>query len=603
MTAHGWLQIALYLCVLIALVKPLGAYMADVYEDRPGWCKRIGAPFESAIYRLGGIDPSRDMRWTEYALAMLWFNGLGGLIVYALQRLQAWLPLNPQSVPAVSPDSAFNTATSFITNTNWQGYSGETTLSYLTQMLGLTVQNFVSAATGMAVLVALIRGFARRQATGIGNFWVDLVRSILYILLPLSLLVAVVLVSQGVVQTFDAYPTAQLVEQPLNYDQPKNGPDGQPLKDANGNWVTERASTMEQTIAVGPAASQVAVKQLGTNGGGFFNVNSAHPLENPTPLSNFVEMLAILLIPGALCYTFGRMIGDTRQGWALLAAMVIMLGALLVSAYVTETVPNPTLTQAGVDPAATSESLGANLEGKEVRFGVANSVLWASITTAASNGSVNAMHDSLMPLTGLVPIWLIQLGEVIFGGVGSGLYGMIMFAIIAVFIAGLMIGRTPEYLGKKLGAFEIKMASITILIPPLLVLVGAAVAVLVDAGRAGVANPGAHGFSEILYAFSSAGNNNGSAFAGLSANTPFYNTALGIVMLFARYWLAIPVLALAGALAAAKTVPASEGTLPTHTPLFVVVLIGTVITIGALTFIPALALGPVAEHLQLFAAK
>jgi potassium-transporting ATPase potassium-binding subunit len=603
MTAFGWLQIALYLVVLIALAKPLGAYMADVYEDRPGWRKRIGSPVESGIYRLAGIDSLRDMRWTEYALAMLWFNALGGLVVYALQRLQAWLPFNPQTMSAVSPDSAFNTATSFITNTNWQGYSGETTLSYLTQMLGLTVQNFVSAATGMAVLVALIRGFARKQADGIGNFWADLVRSMLYILLPLSLLVAVVLVSQGVVQTFDAYPTAHLVEQPLNYDQPKNGPDGQPLKDANGNTVTEHASTTEQTIAVGPAASQVAIKQLGTNGGGFFNVNSAHPFENPTPLSNFVEMLAILLIPGALCYTFGRMIGDTRQGWALLAAMVIVLGVLLACAYLTESVPNPTVVQAGAEPTVSANALGANLEGKEVRFGVANSVLWATVTTAASNGSVNAMHDSLMPLTGLVPMWLMQLGEVIFGGVGSGLYGMIMFAIIAVFIAGLMIGRTPEYLGKKLGAFEIKMASIAILIPPLLVLVGTAVAVMVDAGKVGVANPGAQGFSEILYAFSSASNNNGSAFAGLSANTPFYNTALGIVMLFARYWLAIPVLALAGALAAAKTVPASEGTLPTHTPLFVTVLIGTVITVGALTFVPALALGPVAEHLQLFATK
>jgi len=603
MTTLGWLQIALYLVVLIALVKPVGAYMADVYEDRPGWRKRIGAPVEGGIYRLAGVDPARDMRWTDYALAMLWFNGLGGLIVYALQRLQAWLPLNPQALPAVTPDSAFNTATSFITNTNWQGYGGETTLSYLTQMLGLTVQNFVSAATGMAVLVALIRGFARKQAAGIGNFWVDLVRSTLYILLPLALLVALALVSQGVVQTFDAYPTAQLVEQPLNYDRPKSGPDGQPLKDASGNPVTERATTTEQSIALGPAASQIAIKQLGTNGGGFFNVNSAHPFENPTPLSNFVEMLAILLIPGALCYTFGRMIGDTRQGWALLAAMVIVLATLLASAYLTETVPNPTVAQVGVDTTASADAIGANVEGKEVRVGIANSLLWATITTAASNGSVNAMHDSLMPLTGLVPMWLMQLGEVIFGGVGSGLYGMIMFAIIAVFIAGLMIGRTPEYLGKKLGAFEIKMASIAILIPPLLVLVGAAVAVMVDAGKAGVANPGAQGFSEILYAFSSAGNNNGSAFAGLSANTPFYNTALGIVMLFARYWLAIPVLALAGALAAAKTVPASEGTLPTHTPLFVAVLIGTVITVGALTFVPALALGPVSEHLQIFAGK
>ena len=603
MTPLGWLQIGTYLVALVVLARPLGAYMADAFEDRPGWRKRIGAPVERGIYRLAGVDPSHDMRWTDYALAMLWFNGFGGLLVYALQRLQGWLPFNPQSLSAVSPDSAFNTATSFITNTNWQGYAGETTLSFLTQMLGLTVQNFVSAATGIAVLVALIRGFARKQATGIGNFWVDLVRSTLYILLPLAVLVALVLVSQGVVQTFDAYPTAQLVEQPLNYDQPRSGPDGQPLKDASGNTVTERASTTEQTIAVGPAASQVAIKQLGTNGGGFFNVNSAHPLENPTPLSNFVEMLAILLIPAALCYTFGRMIGDTRQGWALLAAMVLVLGALLAGAYLTESVPNPTVAQAGVDTTASADALGVNLEGKEIRFGVANSVLWATVTTAASNGSVNSMHDSLMPLTGLAPMGLMQLGEVIFGGVGSGLYGMIMFAIIAVFIAGLMIGRTPEYLGKKLGAFEIKMASIAILIPPLLVLVGTAIAVLVDVGKASVANPGAQGFSEILYAFSSAGNNNGSAFAGLSANTPFYNTALGLVMLFARYWLAIPVLALAGALAAAKTVPASDGTLPTHTPLFVAVLIATVITVGALTFVPALALGPMAEHLQLFAAK
>jgi potassium-transporting ATPase potassium-binding subunit len=603
MTTAGWLQIALYLVVLIALAKPLGAYMADVYDGRAGWAMRLGGGTERLLYRAAGVDPSREMSWVEYAMAMLWFNLLGGIAVYGLQRLQQWLPLNPQALSAVSPDSAFNTATSFMSNTNWQGYAGETTLSYLTQMLGLAVQNFVSAATGMAVLVALIRGFARKEATGIGNFWVDLVRSTLYILLPLSLVLAVVLASQGVVQTFDQAATVQLVEHPLSFEQPKSGPDGQPVKDAQGNVVTEKATTDEQTIALGPAASQIAIKQLGTNGGGFFNVNSAHPLENPTPLSNFLEMLAILLIPAALCYTFGRMIGDTRQGWALLAAMTIVFVALLASAYVTESVPSPALIQAGVDGTPTANYPGANLEGKELRFGVANSVLWASATTAASNGSVNAMHDSLMPLTGLVPMWLMQLGEVIFGGVGSGLYGMIMFVIIAVFIAGLMIGRTPEYLGKKLGAFEIKMASIAILIPPLLVLGGTAIAVMVEAGKAGVANPGAQGFSEILYAFSSAGNNNGSAFAGLSANTPFYNTALGLCMLFARYWLAIPVLALAGALAAARTVPASEGTLPTHTPLFVAVLIGTVITVGALTFVPALALGPVVEHLLLFGAK
>jgi len=545
------------------------------------------------------VDPARDMGWIEYAMAMLWFNLAGALVVYGLQRLQPWLPLNPQDMAAVSPDSAFNTATSFATNTNWQGYGGEATMSYLTQMLALAVQNFVSAATGMAVLVALIRGFVRKEAGGIGSFWTDLVRSTVYILLPLAIVVSLVLVSQGVPQTFAKYATATLV-QPVTYEVPKNGPDSQPLKDEKGAVITEAVTTTEQTIPLGPAASQVAIKQLGTNGGGFFNVNSAHPFENPTPLANLLEVLAILLIPAALCYTFGRMIGDTRQGWALLAAMTIVFVPLLVAVYVGEGAGNPLLTKLGADPVATATNPGGNMEGKEVRFGVANSALWAVATTAASNGSVNSMHDSFMPLSGMIPLWLIQLGEVIYGGVGSGLYGMIMFAIVAVFIAGLMIGRTPEYLGKKIGAFEIKMASIAILVPPLLVLCGTAIAVMVDAGMAGVANPAEHGFSEILYAFSSAGNNNGSAFAGLSANTRFYNTALGIVMLFARYWLAIPVLALAGALAAAKHVPASAGTLPTHTPLFVLVLIGTVITVGALTFIPALALGPVVEHLLIY---
>jgi K+-transporting ATPase ATPase A chain len=491
---------------------------------------------------------------------------------------------------------------SFITNTNWQGYGGESTMSYLTQMLGLAVQNFVSAATGMAVLVALIRGFVRKEAKGIGNFWVDLVRSTVYVLIPLGVVLSLVLVSQGMPQTFDKYATATLT-QPVTYDNPKTGPDGQPLKDEKGNPVTEKATATEQSIPLGPVASQIAIKQLGTNGGGFYNVNSAHPLENPTPLSNFLEVLAILLIPAALCYTFGKMVGDTRQGWAILAAMTIVFVALLVSVYALEAQPNPSLVKLGADQLASATNIGGNMEGKEVRFGVADSALWATATTSASNGSVNSMHDSFMPLAGMIPMWLLQLGEVIFGGVGSGLYGMIMFALVTVFVAGLMIGRTPEYLGKKIGAFEIKMASIAILLPPLLVLCGAAVGVLLDAGKAGVANPGAHGFSEILYAFSSASNNNGSAFAGLSANTPFYNTALGICMWFARYWLIIPVLALAGALAATKRVPASAGTLPTHTPLFVFVLIGTVITVGALTFIPALALGPVVEHLQLFAGQ
>ena len=602
MNSWGWLQLALYVLVLLLLAKPLGAYMAAVYEGRAMRAQRIGGPLERLIYRGAGVDPARDMDWKEYALAMLWFNLVGALVVYGLQRLQQWLPLNPQHMAAVAPDSAFNTATSFATNTNWQGYGGEATMSYLTQMLGLAVQNFVSAATGMAVLVALVRGFARKEARGVGNFWADLVRSTVYILLPLSLLLAVIMMSQGVPQTFAKYATVTLT-QPIAYDEPKTGPDGQPLKDDKGSPIVEKATATTQTIPLGPAASQIAIKQLGTNGGGFFNVNSAHPFENPTPFSNFVELLAILLIPVALCYTFGRMIGDTRQGWALLAAMTIVFVALLALTAVGESAGNPVLSKLGADHVATATNPGGNMEGKEVRFGIASSALWAVATTAASNGSVNSMHDSFMPLAGMMPMWLIQLGEVVYGGVGSGLYGMIVFAIVTVFVAGLMIGRTPEYLGKKIGAFEIKMASIAILVPPLLVLGGTALAVMTEAGRAGVANPGAHGFSEILYAFSSAANNNGSAFAGLSANTPFYNTALGICMLFARYWLAIPVLALAGAFAAAKRVPPSSGTLPTHTPLFVFVLIGIVVMIGALTFVPALALGPVVEHLLLYAGN
>ncbi len=602
MNTSGWMQLGLYVVVLLLLAKPLGSYMAAVYDGRAGLAQRIGGPLERLIYRGAGVDSTREMGWIEYALAMLWFNLAGALVVYGLQRLQQWLPLNPQAMGAVSPDSAFNTATSFATNTNWQGYGGETTMSYLTQMLGLAVQNFVSAATGMAVLVALIRGFARKEASGIGNFWTDLVRSTVYILLPLSIVLSLALVSQGVPQTFDKYATVTLV-QPVSYDAPKAGPDGAPLKDEKGSPVTEKVTATEQTLPLGPAASQIAIKQLGTNGGGFYNVNSSHPFENPTPLSNFLEALAILLIGAALCYTFGKMIGDTRQGWALLAAMTLIFVPLLVVTYIGEGAGNPVLTGLGTDPVATATNPGGNMEGKEVRFGVANSALWAVATTSASNGSVNSMHDSFMPLSGMVPMWLMQLGEVVYGGVGSGLYGMIMFAIVAVFIAGLMIGRTPEYLGKKLGAFEIKMASIAILLPPLLVLCGTAVAVMADAGRAGVANPAEHGFSEILYAFSSAGNNNGSAFAGLSANTPFYNTALGICMLFARFWLAIPILALAGALAAAKRVPPTAGTLPTHTPLFVFVLISVVITVGALTFVPALALGPVVEHLLIYAGK
>jgi K+-transporting ATPase ATPase A chain len=602
MTANGWLQIAFYFAVLLGLAKPLGAYMARIYEGQPAVLNQFGAPLERLLYRLCGIDPGAEMKWTSYAIALLVFNLLGGLAVYALQRLQVHLPLNPAALAAVTPDSAFNTAISFVTNTNWQGYAGEATMSYLTQMAGLTVQNFVSAATGMAVLVALIRGFARQNAVTVGNFWVDMTRSTLYILLPLSLVLAVLLVSQGVVQTFSPYHTVPLVEA-VEYDSPKLDAAGQPLKDDKGAPVTEKATQKEQVIAVGPAASQVAIKQLGTNGGGFFNANSAHPLENPTPLSNFLEMLSILLLPAALCYTFGRMVGDTRQGWAILAAMTTILVVMLGVCVWAEQQGNPVLAKLGVDQSTSAMQAGANMEGKEVRFGIVNSALWATVTTAASNGSVNAMHDSFTPLGGLVPMWLMQLGEVVFGGVGSGLYGMLIFAIVAVFVAGLMIGRTPEYLGKKIEAFEIKMAAIAVLIPLAVVLFGTAIAVMVEPGRAGVANPGAHGFSEILYAFSSAGNNNGSAFAGLSANTPFYNAALGIAMFFSRFWLIVPVLALAGALAAKKKVPVGAGTLPTHNVLFVVLLIGTVVIVGALTFFPALALGPIVEHLALQAAQ
>lgn len=581
MNIFTWIQPIFYLAVLISLAKPLGSFMAKVYQGERSFLDRVLGPVERFIYRVCRINAEEDMNWKTYAMAVMVFNILGLLCVYALQRLQAVLPLNPMGLGAVTPDSSWNTATSFATNTNWQGYGGEVTMSYLSQMLGLTVQNFLSAATGMAVLIALIRGIVRHNAKGIGNFWVDLTRSTLYILIPLSLVVALLLVSQGVVQTFSPYKSVDLLKT---------------TTDANGNVVTQ------QVLAVGPAASQIAIKQLGTNGGGFFNVNSAHPLENATPFSNFIEMLSILLISGALCYTFGVMVGDTRQGWAVLAVMTIIMVAFLSLAVWTEQHGNPVFTAMGVDQTQTNINPGGNMEGKETRFGIVNSALWATVTTAASNGSVNSMHDSYMPLGGMAPLFLIQLGEIIFGGVGSGLYGMLAFIIVAVFIAGLMVGRTPEYLGKKIEAYEMKMASLMLLIPIVLAKVGTAIALVVPAGLATIWNTGGpHGFSEVLYAFSSAANNNGSAFAGLGANTPFYNTALGICMLFARYWLIVPVLAIAGSLAQKKKVPASSGTLPTHTPLFAVWLIGVIMIVGALSFLPALALGPIVEHLMVFA--
>jgi K+-transporting ATPase ATPase A chain len=580
-TFASWAQVGMYLAVLLALVKPLGEYMARVYEGKRTGLEPVLGRLERFLCGLCGVRgdatlSSQETGWKTYAFAMLAFNTLGILAVYAIQRLQGVLPLNPAHLPSVSGHSSFDTAISFGTNTNWQGYAGESTMSYLTQALALTVQNFVSAASGMAVLAAMVRGFSRRRTSTIGNFWVDLVRGTVYVLLPFSFLLAVVLVSQGVLQNFRAYETVPLL---------------QAAKDASGHAVRE------QTLAMGPVASQVAIKQLGTNGGGFFNANSAHPFENPTPLSNFLELLSILLIPAALCITFGRMVKDPRQGWAILAAMTAIFVCVLFLCARAEQGGNPALAGLGVDSSQSGMQPGGNMEGKEVRFGIASSALWATATTAASNGSVNAMHDSFTPLGGLWPMWLIQLGEVVYGGVGSGLYGMLLFAIVAVFVAGLMVGRTPEYLGKKVEPFEMKMAALGILVPPALVLLGTAVAVLLPAGRAGVANPGAHGFSEILYAFSSASNNNGSAFAGLGASAPFYDVALGLCMFFGRYMVMIPVLAIAGSLAAKGRVPPSSGTLPTHTPLFAGLLISVVLIVGALTFIPALALGPIVEHL------
>ncbi len=598
MTLNGVAQIGLYFVVLLVVAKPLGWYMARVYTAKPCGLDRCLGPMERVLYRMCGVQPSAEMDWKTYGVAVLSFNAAGLLFLYGLQRLQGFLPLNPEEVGAASPDLSFNTAVSFATNTNWQAYGGETTLSYLTQMLGLTVQNFVSAATGMAVLVALIRGLARRSAETIGNFWTDLVRSTIYILLPLAVLLSMLLVSQGVVQTLSPYRIA-ILQQPVGYDKPVTDTDGRPLLDEQGTPKSEPATVTEQVLAVGPAASQIAIKQLGTNGGGYFNVNSAHPYENPTPWSNLLELLSILLLPAALCYTFGVMVGDTRQGWALLAAMSMLLLCFVPLGFWAEQSGTPLLSELGVNQLAGSDQSGGNMEGKETRFGIANSVLWSAVTTAASNGSVNSMHDSYTPLGGLVPLLLMQFGEVVFGGVGSGLYGMIIFAIIAVFVAGLMVGRTPEYLGKKIDPYEMKMAALLILIMPMVVLGMTALAVIVPAGTSSVLNPGAHGFSEMLYAYTSQGNNNGSAFAGLNANTPFYNTTGGIVMLISRFWLAIPTLAMAGALARKKLVPVGPGTLPTHTPLFVVLLMGVVMLVGALTFVPALALGPIVEYLHM----
>lgn len=602
MTTQAIILLIVFLVSLLVLAYPLGNYLARV--GAPGKIRGLGgvAWIENVFYRMAGPKATAGMNWKTYAISLLMFNAFGVLFVYAIQRWQVWLPLNPQMFGNVSPDSSFNTAVSFVANTNWQGYAGETTMSYLTQMLALTCQNFFSAATGIAVVYALIRGFSSREKSAlIGNFWVDITRSTLYVLLPLSILFAVFLMAQGVIQNFSSYKEVALID-PVAYSQAQTNENGEKVLDAQGEPVMEEITTNTQTLAMGPVASQESIKLLGTNGGGFFNANSAHPFENPTPLSNLMQMLAIFLIPTALCFAFGRMVGDIRQGWAVLGAMTIIFVIMTLVVLAAEQQAHPALQLLGIDQQASQLQSGGNMEGKEARFGITASALFAAVTTAASCGAVNAMHDSFMPLGGMVPLVLMQLGEVVFGGVGSGLYGMLVFAILAVFISGLMIGRTPEYLGKKIQAYEMKMTSIVILATPTLVLVGTAIAVSVGVGTGSVANPGAHGFSEILYAFTSAANNNGSAFAGISANTPFYNTMLAIAMWFGRFAVIVPLLAIAGSLAGKIPAPVSAGTMPTRGGLFITMLIGVVFLVGVLNYVPALALGPIVEHLQLFVA-
>ncbi|MEX3791199.1 potassium-transporting ATPase subunit KdpA [Paraburkholderia sp. BR14374] len=598
MNAHNTLYLALFIVVLIAVAIPLGRYMTAVLDGSSVVVRRIGRPVEQLLYRLAGVDPNAEMSWKEYAFAVLIFNALGTLAVYGFLRLQQWLPANPQGFGPMTPDAAFNTAVSFATNTNWQNYTPESTVSYLTQMAALTVQNFLSAATGIAVAIALIRGFARHTVKTIGNFWVDLTRTTLFILIPISFVIALVFISQGAIQNFRSYvdvPTVQVT----TYQVPKTDSQGNAVKDAKGSPVMQDVKADKQTIAMGPLASQEAIKMLGTNGGGFFNANSAHPYENPTPLANFVQMVAMLGIGAALCIVFGRTVGDSRQGYAVLAAMTIAFVIACWGEISFEQSGNPLFASLHVDQSSSAMQPGGNMEGKETRFGIADSGIFTVATTSASCGAVNNAHDSLTPMGGFVPLLMMQLGEVVFGGVGSGLYGMLVFALLGVFIAGLMIGRTPEYIGKKIESYEMKMVAIAILVMPMIVLTGTSIGVLSPLGTAGIANPGAHGFSEILYAFTSATNNNGSAFAGLSVNTPFYNMLLAIAMWLGRFVPVVAVLAIAGSLAEKKRIATTEGTLPTHGPLFVVLLLGSVLLIGALTFVPALALGPVVEHLSM----
>ncbi|MEN8515328.1 potassium-transporting ATPase subunit KdpA [Burkholderia sp. RS02] len=598
MNANNLLQMLLFIVVLLAAAVPVARYLTAVM-DGSSRVVRVFGPLERALYRIAGVDAGSEMSWKQYAIATIAFNALGALFLYGLLRLQGFLPGNPQQFGAMTVDGAFNTAVSFVTNTNWQDYTPEQTVSYLTQMLGLTVQNFLSAATGIVVVIALVRGFARHTAQTIGNFWVDLTRVTMYVLVPMSMIVAALLMSQGVIQNMKAYQDVPVL-QASTYAAPKLDAQGNPVKDDKGAPVTVPTPLTKQTLAMGPVASQEAIKMLGTNGGGFFNANSAHPYENPTPFANFIQIFAILIIPAALCLVFGRVIGDRRQGIAVLAAMTVAFAVAVGVEVSAEQGGNPTLAALHVDQSASALQSGGNMEGKETRFGIAQTGIFTVATTAASCGAVDTMHDSLTPLGGLVPMLLMQLGEVVYGGVGSGLYGMLVFALLAVFVAGLMIGRTPEYVGKKIESYEMKMVSIVVLLTPLLVLVGTSIAVLADAGKAGIANPGPHGFSEILYAFSSAANNNGSAFAGLTVGTPFYNWMTAIAMWFGRFGTIVPVLAIAGSLAAKKRIAVTSGTLPTHGPLFVVLLLGTVLLVGALTYVPALALGPGVEHLMMW---
>jgi K+-transporting ATPase ATPase A chain len=610
MTLNGWLQILLFIAIIIAIAKPVGIFMTHVFTGERTFMHPVIRPFERLIYRLTGVDEKREMRWTEYAAAMLLFSVVSLVLLYLIQRLQGYLPFNPQKLPNVDSaasatggfvGSAFNTAASFTTNTNWQSYVPEVTMSYFTQMAGLAYHNFASAATGIVLAIAFIRGIARREMETIGNFWVDFVRCNLYVLLPACVLGALLLVSQGVVQNLRPYDTVQLLE-PQTIEVDKKDANGNVLTNPDGTNQKENKTITEQTIAQGPVASQEAIKELGTNGGGFFNTNSAHPFENPTPFTNFIELLLIFALGGGLTYTLGRMTGSPKHGWAVLAAMVVLFFAGVLTAYWAEARGNPLL--AGTNQVASTSQSGGNMEGKDVRFGIANSALFATVTTDASCGAVNSMHDSFTPLGGLVPLVNIMLGEIIFGGVGSGLYGMLIFVVLSVFIAGLMVGRTPEYLGKKIEAYDVKLAMLYVLIFPLVILILTAISVLAPTfGTSQLNNAGPHGLSEILYAFTSGTGNNGSAFAGISANTYWYNTTLGVAMLMGRFLMIVPMLAVAGNLARKKVVPPSLGTFPVTTPLFTVLLVSVIVIVGALTFFPALSLGPIVEHLLMYAGK